>query len=137
MAFIQKINGKKGPIYKVHYSDPKTGRRRCKSFNRRKDADVFRDSPKANRSASPSKHTVDDLAAHWLHVCKHIGRKGREPIALATRHSYERQLVILTHAVIDGGNLRLGACLASRLDENLCKALRDYLVQEYKRKRPA
>ncbi len=133
MAFIQKITGKKGPIYKVHYTDPNTGRRRCKNFNRRKDADAFRDSPKVNRDASPSKHTVDDLAAHWLHVCKHIGRKGREPIALATRHSYERQVVILTQAVIDGGNLRLGSCLASRLDENLCKTLRDYLVQEYKR----
>lgn len=43
MAFIQEISGKNGPIYKVHYKEPLTGKRRCKSFDRMKAARHFRD----------------------------------------------------------------------------------------------
>ena len=135
MAFIQKITGKKGPIYKVHYKDGTTGRRRCKSFPRRKDAELFRDGPKAGETQTSKNRSFDDIAAHWLSVCEHIGRKGREPVALATLRYYERQAHIVTQSVIDhdGVPLRLGACLLSRLDEAVCEAFRNYLVDTYSR----
>lgn len=135
MAFIQKIKGKKGPIYKVHYKEPATGRRRCKNFNRRKDAEAFRDGPKAGRVAAKSRRTVRDITARWLHVCEHVGRKGREPIALATLRSYTRQAEIIRACILqhDGAELVLGECLVSELDASHCEAFRDYLVKAYKR----
>lgn len=135
MAFIQKISGKKGPIYKVHYKEAATARRRCKSFDRRKDAEAFRDGPKASKTAGSAKRSVDDITKHWLHVCEHIGRKGREPVALATIRYYESQACIIMQANIDleGTNIRLGACLLSRLDEALCESFRNYLVDTYSR----
>jgi len=135
MAFIQKINGKKGPIYKVHYVEPATGRRRCKSFGRRKDAELFRDGAKPRETACSTKRSIDDIAAHWLSVCENTGRKGREPVALATLRYYERQAHIVRQAIIDhnGASLRLGACLLPHLDEAVCEAFRNYLIDTYSR----
>lgn len=133
MAFIQKIKGKTGPIYKVHYSEPVTGRRRCKSFDRRKDADVFRDSPKVTASAVSRSYTVSDIVAHWLNVCENVGRDGREPVARATLRQYKRHAEIITEAVVihEGAEVGLDAVLVSRLDKNICDAFRSYLVTEY------
>lgn len=111
MAFVQKTKGKKGPIDKVHYKDPTTGRRRCKNFDRRKDADAFRESPKAKQATSSTKQTIDDIVANWLSVCEHVGRKGREPVARATLRYYKRQGKMITNANIDtdDGPIRFGS----------------------------
>ena len=133
MAFIQKIKGKKGPIYKVHYSEPVTGQRRCKSFDRRKDADAFRDSPKVTaRTVTPS-NTISDIVTHWLDVCENVGRNGREPVARATLRQYERHARIISEAIIsvDGAQLKLGTVLMSRLDKHVCEAFRSHLVKEF------
>ena len=135
MAFIQKIDGKKGPIYKVHYKESATGKRRCKSFKRRKDAEAFRDGPKSDAVKSASERTVSDAIERWLGICTKIGRKGREPIAPATRRSYEQQSGVIADAVIeiDGEKLRLGTCRLDRFDKGICEALRDDLVTTFSR----
>lgn len=135
MAFIQKIDGKKRPIYKVHFKEQSTGRRRCKSFNRRKDAEAFRDGPKAGGKAKPTETTIKKAAARWLDVCVTVGRKGREPISLATKRSYTDQSQVIVGATItvDGISLTLGDCLIGRLDKPTCEAFRDHLTTHYSR----
>lgn len=135
MAFIQKIKGEKGPIYKVHYKEPATGRRRCKSFGRRKDAEAFRDGAKVAVRSPPQSHTVAEIVAHWLTVCEQVGRKGREPVARATLRQYKRHGDIITSAVIEIGGARLsfGSLLVSRLDKQACEAFRDFLIATFSR----
>lgn len=133
MAFIQKLKGKKGPIYKVHYTEPMTGRRRCRNFDRRKDADAFRESPKETAKNQSASHTVSDLIAHWLNVCEKKGRNGREPVAKATLRQYRRHAEMISEIVIklDDTDLHLGAVLASRLDKKICDAFRSHLIAEF------
>lgn len=133
MAFIQKLKGKKGPIYKVHYTEPLTGRRRCKNFDRRKDADAFRESPKVTAKTQSASHTVSDLIDHWLNVCEKKGRNGREPVAKATLRQYRRHAKIISEIVIklDDTDLHLGAVLASRLDKTICDAFRSHLIEGF------
>ncbi|MDJ0683483.1 MAG: site-specific integrase [Alphaproteobacteria bacterium] len=131
MAFIQRVSRKKGTVYKVHYTDPVTGRRRTKSFNRRKDADAFIQSPKiSERYATPDK-TVGDAIDHWLHVCEHHGRNGREPVAQATLKSYIQQADRLRATAFphDGETIVLKDCLLVRLDKSICTSLRAHLIE--------
>lgn len=133
MAFIQKIKGKKGPIYKVHYTEPLTGRRRCRSFDRRKDADAFRDSPKVTAKSQSRSYIVSDLIDHWIDVCGKIGRNGREPVARATLRQYRRHAEIISGAVVtlDDSDLHLGGVLAPRLDKATCEAFRAFLIAKF------
>jgi integrase len=89
MAFIQTIDKKTGRRYKVHYTDPLTGKRRSRVFTRAKDAHHFKDGiPKSDYIHNSDTVTVSVAADKWLEVCKISGRKGREPVEKATLRPY-------------------------------------------------
>lgn len=135
MAFIQKVEGKKGAIYKVHYTDRATGKRRCKSHSRYKDAVAFKDSPKLTGKSEAARLTVAEAADHWYTTCKATGRKGREPVSRATRRQYRRLADHIKDARIacDGDTMDFGDILLSRLSRGQCEAYRDHLVECFSR----
>lgn len=140
ISFIQKISGKRGVIYKAHYSDPLTGARRCRSFDRRMDAQQFLESPKATGIDKKRSLTVENAIDHWLTVCRTVGRNGREPVARSTMRPYETHASYLKDAYIlwQGETMRFGAILLERLEKAHCEALRLKLIEdmswEYARK---
>ncbi len=133
ISFIQKIEGKKAPIYKAHYTDPLTTRRRCKSFSRRKDAQAFLESPKVTGSRSDATVSVGQAADHWIDVCKNIGRNGREPVAHSTIKPYERHARYFNQVSIalEDGEIILGDILLDRLTKDHCEALKARLVADF------
>jgi integrase len=133
MAFIQKIKTKKGYSYKVHYTDPITRQRRKKSFPRRKDADLFIQSPRLSSDPARTSYSFTDAADNWLEVCEHHGRKGRQQVARSTLRKYNSHAALLTGAVFlhDGIEVNLGKCRLSKLDKHVCKSLRAYLLECY------
>lgn len=135
MAFIQKVNGKRGAIYKVHYTDPATGKRRCKSHRRYKDAVAFKDSPKLTGNTSSAAITVAQAADHWLDVCETSGRKGREPVARSTLRQYRRFRGYVKDQEIadDGMTILFGDILLTRLSRGHCEAFRDAVTDRFSR----
>lgn len=133
MAFIQKVKGKKGPIYKVHYQEPLTGKRRCKNFARRKDAQKFLENPKVTGVHDAVNVTAGQAADHWIDVCRNIGRNGRPPVARSTIKPYERHARYFNAVEIkvDGQPVKLGDIFLERLTKAHCEALRKNLIQEF------
>jgi len=126
MAFIQKIEGKAGPIYKVHYNEPLTGKRRAKSFRRQKDAQHFRDNvPKSEYLHDADTVTVAEAADKWLKVCEDIGRRGREPIEKSTLRPYKRHARYIKELI---GNVRL-----NQLDAFVCDRFKTSLLGRFSR----
>ena len=124
MAFIQKIQGKKGPIYKVHYKDQRTGKRRCKSFSRRKDAVAFQDNvPKNEYLHSADSVSVEVAADRWIEVCETIGRRGREPVEKSTLKAYKLHAAYIKEMI---GDVRL-----TQLDPQRCEQFKNDLLQRF------
>jgi integrase len=102
MTDIRKRAGKKGPTYQVRFADPAspTGYS-YKTFDTRKAALAFRDSPKPERSnAGPRSEivTVAQGLQKWLDVCEKEGRDGRDPVTGYTLKNYEwRRDLILSY----------------------------------------
>lgn len=133
ISFIQKIETTKGVSYKAHFTDPLSGKRRCKSFPRRKDAQAFLESPKATGEKVQINCTVSQAVDHWIHVCKSVGRNGREPVARSTLKPYERHARYFKKAVIedDGVEIRIGDVLLEKLTKSHCEAVRQKLIEEF------
>ena len=126
MAFIQKVDGKSGPIYKVHYKEPLTGKRRAKSFRRQKDAQHFRDNvPKTEYLHDADTVTVSEAAEKWLQVCEDIGRRGREPIEKSTLRPYKRHARYITEII---GNVKL-----NQIDAFACERFKNSLLERFSR----
>lgn len=134
MAFIQTVHTKtKGKVSKVHYTDPITGKRRTKSFPRRKDAVAFIESPKVFAEYGARQTTFGTAIDNWLETCRLHGRKGREPVAKSTLRQYEGHAKILVSADIPhgGSHLVLGECRLEKVDKALCKSIRLHLIETY------
>lgn len=126
MAFIQKVDGKSGPIYKVHYKEQLTGKRRAKSFRRQKDAQHFRDNvPKTEYLHDADTVTVSEAAEKWLQVCEDIGRRGREPIEKSTLRPYKRHARYIKELI---GNVKL-----NQLDAITCERFKNSLLERFSR----
>lgn len=135
ISFIQKAEGRRGTIYKAHFTDPLTGARRCRNFPRRKDAQAFLESSKKESAKRDSKvPKVADALEHWLDVCRNVGRNGREPVARSTIKPYERHVRYLKTVSIelDGNEVCFGDILLTRLDKTHCEALRAKLTTDFK-----
>lgn len=132
IAFIQKIDGKKGPIYKAHYTDPLTGKRRAKSYKRRKDAQAFLESSKVTGHSGNAAITLSDAVDHWINICETVGRKGREPVAKSTIKKYRQHARYIQSAkiIVDGESMLLGSILIRRLTKEHCEAFRAKLIKE-------
>lgn len=124
MAFIQTLEGKKGPIYKVHYKEPLTGKRRCKSFTRMKAAQNFRDNiPKDDFLHDSDTVAVSEAADKWLEVCEKIGRKGREPVEKSTLKPYQLHAGYIKEMI---GDVKL-----NQLDPHACERFKNELLQKF------
>lgn len=124
MAFIQTIDGKKGPIYKVHYKEPLTGKRRCKSFSRMKAAQNFRDNvPKADYLHNADTVTMTVATDKWLEVCEKTGRKGREPVEKSTIKPYKLHAAYIKDMI---GDVRL-----NQLDPHFCERFKTDLLARF------
>lgn len=126
MAFIQKIEGKKGPIYKVHYKEPLTGKRRAKSFQRQKEAQNFRDNvPKGEYLHDADTVTIAEAADKWLEVCQTLGRRGREPVENSTLKPYRRHAKYIKEMI---GDVKL-----TQLDPASCDQFKNKLLAAFSR----
>ena len=115
---IQTIKGKKGPIYKVHYKEPASGRRRAKSFTRIKDARYFLENvPKTDYLHDADTVTVSIAAQKWLEVCESVGRKGREPVEKSTLKAYRLHVRYIEDMI---GGVKL-----SMLDPQVCEQFKN------------
>lgn len=124
MAFIQAIEGKKGRIYKVHYKEPLTGKRRCKSFTRAKDAQYFRDNiPKTGLLHDSDTVSVSVAAAKWLEVCEKTGRRGREPVEKSTLKPYKLHVRYIIEMI---GDVKL-----NQLDPKACEQFKNDLLMKF------
>lgn len=137
VSFIQKTEGKNGPCYKAHYTDPLTGKRRAKSHKRRKDAQAFLESHEAKLAPAQQAilATVSDAADHWLQICETTGRKGREPVSKSTLRKYtEHARTIKSAKIVDDGEpVSFGEILLSKLEKPHCEALRNHLTEAFSR----
>lgn len=135
MAFIQKLEGKRGTIYKVHYTDPETGKRRSKNHPRYKDAKAFQESSKTTGVHDDSNLTVAAAADHWIDICERAGRKGREPVSKATMRQYRRLARHIKSAEVatEHGLCTMGDILLSKLSRAHCEAYRDVLLASLSR----
>lgn len=134
MAFIQKVKTKtKGIVYKVHFTDPFSGQRRKKSFPRRKEADQFIQSSRICSDPAQTAITFSEAAKHWIEVCEHHGRKGRQKVARSTLRKYKSHAALLKMAEFahDGAAIVLGECRLTKIDKHLCKSLRSHLLDCY------
>ncbi len=127
MSDIRKRTGKKGQTWQVRYNDSHSGQVRYKTFPRRKDADAFL----SEISRADYIHDTDTVnfskaADRWLHVCKTIGRKGREPIEGSTARKYEEHTRIIKSVI---GDSKLNT-----LTPVNCDQFRDELLMTYSRK---
>ena len=124
MAFIQTIKGKSGPIYKVHYKEPLSGKRRCKNFSRMKAAQNFRDNiPKSDFLHDSDTVTITEAADKWLEVCETVGRKGREPVEKSTLKPYQLHAGYIKEMI---GNVKL-----NQLDPHACERFKNELLQKF------
>ena len=124
MAFIQTIQGKKGPIYKVHYKEPQSGKRRCKNFSRMKAAQYFRDNvPKAEYLHDTDTVSVAEAAEKWLHVCETVGRRGREPVEKSTLKPYKLHVRYIKEMI---GSVKL-----NQLDPQACERFKTDLLEKF------
>ena len=124
MAFIQTLKGKKGAIYKVHYKEPLTGKRRCKSFERMKAAQHFRDNvPKSEYLHDSDTVTMAIAAEKWLDTCERIGRKGREPVEKSTIKPYRLHARYIKDMI---GDVRL-----NQLDSVVCERFKNDLLSRF------
>lgn len=124
MAFITPYNGKRGRTYKVHYTDPKTGKRRAKSFSRRKDADHFiNEIPKSGYVHDRDSCLVSEAVDRWLFVCENEGRKGREPVESATLKPYKRHAKYIKARI---GGERLNTLTSQRCQRFVTELLADF-----------
>lgn len=132
IAFIQKVEGKKGVIYKAHYTDPLTGKRRAKSHKRRKDAQTFLESPKVQGDNQKKVISVAEAADHWLNVCENIGRNGREPAARSTLRKYKSHAKYISNLEFmhEGEMLRFGDIVLPKLTKAHCDAFRNKLIED-------
>jgi integrase len=127
MASIQFGKGRKKP-YRVFWCDIQTGKSRNKSFTRRKDAQVFRESLRSSENivvqADPNK-TVNDALDRWYTLSTTIGRGGREPVERSTARKYDLHRSIISSYI--------GATKQSELDTKVCEDFRDQLLTDYSR----
>ena len=75
--------------------------------------------------------SVREAADHWLHVCEHIGRKGREPVAKSTLRRYRDHARYIKASTIDDGGeeISFGAILLSKLTKDHIEGFRNKLIQ--------
>lgn len=126
MAFIQAIEKKTGRKYKVHYTDPLTGKRRSRVFSRAKDAHNFKDNvPKKDYLHNMDTVTVAAAADTWLEVCENSGRKGREPVEKATLRPYRLHTRYIKEMI---GGRRL-----NELTPHVCEAFKNDLLARFSR----
>jgi integrase len=126
MAFIQPIEKKTGRKYKVHYTDPLTGKRRSKVFDRAKDAHFFKDNiPKNDYVHNKDTVTVSEAADKWLDICKKSGRKGREPVEKATLRPYR----LHTRYIKD----MIGGRRLNELTPEVCEKFKNDLLEKFSR----
>jgi len=126
MAFIQTIDKKTGKRYKVHYTDPLTGKRRSRVFTRAKDAHHFKDEiPKQDYLHNADTVTVNEAADKWLEVCKHTGRRGREPVESATLRPYRLHARYIKEI--------LGGRRLNELTPQVCEQFRNDLLGRFSR----
>lgn len=95
MSDIRKRTGKTGTTYQVRYrlNDAYA----YQSFNTRKEAKAFLESGQIQTQSSSklTTKTVEEAIDEWLHVCKHEGRDGRDPITFYTEKTYSRRAEIM------------------------------------------
>lgn len=124
MAFIQTKQGKQGPIYKVHYREPQSGKRRCKNFSRMKAAQHFRDNvAKADFLHDTDTVTVAQAADCWLEVCAATGRKGREPVEKSTLKPCRLHVRYI--------NSMIGGLKLNQLDALTCERFKTSLLERF------
>lgn len=133
ISFIQKLDGKKGVVYKAHYTDPLSGKRRGKSFKRRKEAKASLESPKVRGELEQKVVSVAEAADHWIDVCKNIGRKGREPAAKSTLRKYVSHAEYIKKAeiIFEDDLVSFGDILLPRLTKAHCEAFRNKLIDDF------
>jgi integrase len=126
MAFIQTIEKKTGKRYKVHYTEPLTGKRRSRVFSRAKDAQHFKDNvPKADYIHNLDTVSVAEAADTWLKVCEKSGRKGREPVEKSTLRPYRLHVRYIKEMV---GGRRL-----NEISPSVCEQFKNDLLQRFSR----
>jgi integrase len=126
MTFIQAIEKKTGRKYKVHYTDPLTGKRRSRVFARAKDAHHFKDNvPKKDYIHNMDTVTVAAAADTWLEVCENSGRKGREPVEKATLRPYRLHTRYIKEMI---GGHRL-----NELTPHVCEQFKNDLLARFSR----
>lgn len=127
MASIQHQKGRPSP-YRVFWRDDKTGKKRNKSFSRRKDALAFIETIRIPGNSIDQISSDLDIAKameHWLQQAKTTGLYGREQVESSTRRQYASHCAIISS--------REGATKLDKLDELECGKLRDRLLGEYSR----
>ena len=127
MASIQHQKGRPSP-YRVFWRDDKTGKKRNKSFSRRKDALAFIETIRIPGNSIDQISSDLDIAQameHWLQQAKTTGLYGREQVESSTRRQYASHCAIISS--------REGATKLDKLDELECGKLRDRLLGEYSR----
>lgn len=128
MAWIERREGHTKTSYRVHYKDRFTGKKRNKSFGRRKDAQYFLETIQSKDSIlahTTSGSTVQNALERWCSLSKTIGRGGREPVERSTALQYESHANILEGMI---GDVKL-----SKLTPKLCEDLRGRLLLRYSR----
>ena len=127
MADIRKRTGAKGQTWQLRFKDPVSGKKRYKTFPRRKDADAFLQ----NLSSAEFLHDSDTVtmaiaADRWVEVCRNTGRKGREPVEASTLRKYEEHTEIIKKMV--------GGKKLNEFSPVSCNQFRDELLGLYSRK---
>jgi integrase len=91
MANIRARKGKTGTTYQVRYTDAE-GVLRYKNFAQKGAARQFAGTYKTlAREPQEKPKLLNDALDTWLHVCEHVGRKGREPVEIHTLRHYRSE----------------------------------------------
>ena len=92
MTDIRKRTGKRGVTYQVRYPSKATKSGYAyKSFDTLKEARHWQavELPKLRQPGRLGTVTVDGGIDRWLDVCRHEGRRGKDPVSKATMAGYE------------------------------------------------
>lgn len=127
MAHIDHRAGRKKP-YRVNWIDRFTGKRRNKSFEKRKQAQAFLTTIGAQENTLTQAHptaTVSDAMKRWFALSTTTGRNGRPPVEKSTSDKYALHMRVIDEMI---GHLKL--CALTKRD---CHDFRDELLERYSR----
>ena len=127
MAWIEKREGRKKP-YRVHFKDKFSGKKRNKSFVKRKGAQAFLETVGSDENVivnSDTTVTVFMAMQRWYSLCTTTGRNGRPPVEESTSEKYDLHRRIL--------NGIIGERKLAELSKKDCNDLRDELLTRYSR----